>query len=138
MSDIIVTKSNGTTDITYKRQSVQGNEVIYLNEASGLTAPENLRVKHQLRPSGAKGTDRHNVTFSKSVVETTTLNFLVLSASLQLNVPRSSDITTAMVKDLIAQMVSYLLPSANLTSFVAGGFPEGDYNVTGPFNPTMA
>nr|QDH86478.1 MAG: hypothetical protein H2RhizoL4918214_000001 [Leviviridae sp.] len=38
----------------------------------------------------------------------------------------------------MAQMTSYVNKTANLTSLVAGGTPEGDFNVTGPFNPSIA
>lgn len=137
MSDIIVTQSDGTTDVTFKFQSQQGSVRVYGNESAGLTEPETLRVQHNLRPAGARGTDRHNVTFQKAVVEDSTSQYLVLSASLQLNIPRSSEITLAMVKNIIAQMTSYINRTANVTSLFNGGTPEGDFNVTGPFNPTI-
>lgn len=138
MSNIIVTKHDGTTDVTYSPQSNVGGIAVYANTASGLTAPETLRVQHILRPLGAKGTDRHNVVFQKCVVESSTDNFLVASASLQLAIPRSSDVTLTMVKDLIAQLTSYVNLTANLTALFNGATPEGDYNVTGPFNPSIA
>lgn len=137
MPNLILTKSNGTTDVTYTPQSIQGNQRVYLNESAGLTAPEQVKVTHLLRPSGAKGTDRHTVVLSKAIVESTTNAFLVVSASLQLSVPRSTEVTVTMVKDLIAQLTSFIHPSANVISLTSGGFPEGDFNVTGPFNPTM-
>jgi hypothetical protein len=138
MSDIIVTKADGSTDITYKPQSQQGLIKVYANESAGLIEPETLRVQHILRPTGAKGTDRHLVVFQKVVVEDSSNINMVLSASLQLSVPRSSEITLAMVKDLIAQMTSYVNKTANVTSLFNGATPEGDFNVTGPFNPSIA
>jgi len=135
---IIVTKSDGTTDVTYTLQKQEGAAAVFGNTSSGLVEPETLRVAHFLRPQGAKGTDRHQVTFQKAIVEDATNNFLVLSASLQISVPRSADVTLAMVKDLIAQMTSYVNKTANLTSLYNGATPEGDFNVTGPFNPSIA
>jgi hypothetical protein len=138
MADIIVTKSNGTSDVTYKLQSNTGAQKVYQNESAGLVEPETLRVQHFLKNPGQKGTDRHQIVFQKSIVEDTTNQFLILSASLQLNVPRSSEITLAMVKDIIAQLTSYVNLTANLTTLFNGGTPEGDFNVTGPFNPSIA
>jgi hypothetical protein len=138
MADIIVTKADGTTDITYKQQSNQGNIKVYANESAGLVEPETLRVQHFLRPVGAKGTDRHQVVLTKLIVEDATNQNLILSASLQLSVPRSSEVTLAMVKDIIAQMTSYVNKTANVTSLFNGATPEGDFNVTGPFNPSIA
>lgn len=135
---ITVTKSDGTTDIVYTLQSQVGSQLNYSNVSAGLTEPETLRIQHFLRPVGSKGTDRHQIVFTKAVVEDTTGNYLQLIASLQLSVPRSTDITLTMCKDIIAQMTSYINKTANLTSIVAGGTPEGDFNVTGPFNPSIA
>lgn len=138
MSNIIVTKSNGTSDVTYTPQSSVGYLKTYINESAGLNEPETLKVQHFLRPQGARGSDRHLVTFQKSIVEDSTNAFLVIGASLQLTVPRSSEVTLAMVKDLIAQLTSYVNLTANVTSLFNGGTPEGDFNVTGPFNPSIA
>lgn len=138
MADIIVTKADGTTDVTYKQQSNQGSIKVYANESAGLVEPETLRIQHVLRPLGAKGTDRHTITFQKLIVDDTTNQNLVLSVSLQYAVPRSSEITLAMLKDIQAQLTSYVNRNANLPSLFNGATPEGDYNVTGPFNPTLA
>jgi hypothetical protein len=135
---IIVTKSNGTSDVTYTFQKIEGNSSVFANQASGLVEPETLRVTHILRPQGQKGTDRHQIVFQKAIVEDTSGNFLVLGASLQLAVPRSADVTLAMLKDIIAQLTSYINLTANLTAIYNGGTPEGDFNVTGPFNPSIA
>jgi len=123
MADIIVTKSNGTSDVTYKLQQNQGALKIYANEASGLSEPETLRVQHFLRPAGSKGTDRHQIVFQKAIVEDTSNQYLILSASLQLSVPRSAEITLAMVKDIIAQLTSYVNVTANATSLFNGATP---------------
>lgn len=138
MADIILTKADGTTDVTYKVQSQQGSIKVYANEAAGLVEPETLRVQHILRPVGAKGTDRHKVTLQKLIVDDTTNQNLVLTLDVQMAIPRSTEITLAMLKDMTAQVVSYICRNANLTSLYNGATPEGDFNVTGPFNPTLA
>jgi hypothetical protein len=138
MSDIVVTKADGSTDVTYKMQSNQGSIKVYANESAGLVEPETLRVQHILRPVGAKGTDRHQVVFQKVIVEDATNLNMVLSMSLQLSIPRSSEVTLAIVKDMIAQLTSYVNRTANVTSLFNGATPEGSFDVTGPFNPSLA
>lgn len=135
---IIVTKSNGTTDVTYALQSAKDLQAVFSNVSAGLVEPETCRIQHFLRPVGAKGTDRHQIVFQKAIVEDTTNNFLVGSVSLMISVPRSAEFTLAMVKDLVAQLTSYVNLTANLTTLVNGATPEGDFNVTGPFNPSIA
>lgn len=135
---IILTKSDGTTDVTYTQQSNQGGILVFGNQSAGLVEPETLRIQHFLRPAGSKGTDRHNIVLQKSIVEDATNNFMVLSAEFRLSVPRSADVTLAMVKDIIAQLTSYVCRTANATTLFNGGTPDGDFNVTGPFNPSIA
>lgn len=135
---IILTKADGTTDVTYSLQQANGSQYVYQNVPAGLVEPETLRIQHFLRPAGAKGTDRHQIVFTKAIVEDTTNQYLQLIGSLQFSIPRSTEITLAMLKDMVAQMTSYVNRSANLTSLFNGATPEGDFNVTGPFNPTIA
>lgn len=135
---IILTKADGTTDVTYTLQQSNGLQQVFQNVSAGLTEPETLRVQHFLRPNGAKGSDRHQIVFTKAIVEDTSNQYLQLIGSLQFSVPRSTEITLAMLKDMVAQMTSYVNRSANITSLFNGATPEGDFNVTGPFNPTIA
>jgi hypothetical protein len=135
---VIVTKCDGTTDITYALTQQLGTQLNFSNVSAGLTEPETLRIQHFMRPPGAKGTDRHQIVFQKAIVEDTSNNYLVGSVSLLLSVPRSTEFTLTMVKDLVAQLTSYINKTANLTSIYNGGTPEGDFNVTGPFNPSIA
>lgn len=134
---VIVTKSNGSTDITYTLTESKGAQHNFMNISAGLAEPETMRVQHFMRPPGAKGTDRHQIVFQKAIVEDTSNNYLIGSVSLLLSVPRSTEFTLAMVKDLVAQLTSYINLTANLTSIMNGGTPEGDFNVTGPFNPSI-
>lgn len=135
---IILTKADGTTDVTYAPQSNNGLIQVFANSSAGLIEPETMRIQHILRPVGAKGVDRHNIVLQKVVVDDTTNQNLVMSASLQLSIPRSSEVTLAMLKDMVAQLTSYINRSANLTAIYNGATPTGDFNVTGPFNPTLA
>lgn len=138
MADIILTRADGTTDTTYKPQQQVGAQSNYSNVAAGLVEPETLRIQHFMRPPGAKGVDRHLIVLQKAIVEDASNQYLVGGISVQISVPRSSEFTLAMVKDLVAQMTSYLNRTANVTTLVNGATPEGDFNVTGPFNPSIA
>lgn len=135
---ITLTKADGTTDVTFTIQSNNGSQQVFQDVNSGLTEPLTLRVQHFLRPVGAKGSDRHQIVFTKAIVEDTSNQYLQLVGSLQFSVPRSSEITLAMLKDMVAMMTSYINRSANLSALFNGATPEGDFNVTGPFNPTLA
>lgn len=138
MASIILTKSDGTTDVTYTLQSQNGAQNVYADQSSGLVSPATLRIQHFLRPAGAKGTDRHQIVLQKAIVESTTDQYLVGSLSMVMSIPRSSEFTLAMVKDLVAQFTSYFNKTANVTALFNGATPEGDFNVTGPFNPSIA
>lgn len=135
---IILTKADGITDVTYTLQAANGTQMVFQNTSAGLVEPETIRIQHFLRPNGAKGSDRHQIVFTKAIVEDTTNQYLQLIGSLQFSVPRSTEITLAMLKDMAAQMTSYVNRAANLTALFNGATPEGDFNVTGPFNPTIA
>lgn len=134
MADIILTKSDGTTDLTFTPQSSTGAKKVYVVAASGLTEPWLLEVQHNLRPVGAKGTDRHTITVKRGDVDDTDAEFTLAYASLEIGVPRKAAFTDTVVKDIVRVLNSYLTAS-NIVALKNGATPEGDYNVTGPFNP---
>lgn len=126
---IIVTASDGTTDKTYTLQQQVGNQKNFSNVAAGLTEPETIRIDSKLRPPGAKGTDRHTIVVQKSIVEDASNQYLVGAASLQLSVPRSSEFTVTMLKDMVYQLVGLINDQSNILSvFNGAGIPEGDYH----------
>lgn len=134
MSDIILTKSDGSTDLTFTPQSSNGSKKAYVVAASGLTEPWLLEVEHQLRPVGAKGTDRHIVTVKRGDVDDSDAEFTLGYAKFELGVPRKSAFSDTVVKDICRLLTSYLT-ATNIVALKNGATPEGDYNVTGPFNP---
>jgi hypothetical protein len=134
MSDIILTKSDGTTDLTFTPQSSTGSKKVYIVSASGLTEPWILEVSHNLRPVGAKGTDIHTVSVKRGDVDDTDGESTLGIATLELRIPRKAAFTDTVVKDIYRVLCSYL-KDANIVLLKSGATPEGDYNVTGPFNP---
>lgn len=134
MADIILTISDGTTDYTYTPNGIMGAKRDYVRAAAGLSEQQTLTVEHVLRPVGAKGSDRHIVTLRRGDIDDTTGDFTQLIAKFELVVPRASAFTDTIVKDVVRQLTSYLT-ATNIVALKNGATPEGDYNVTGPFNP---
>jgi hypothetical protein len=57
---LIVTRSNGTSDITFTLQNQVGTQKNFNNAAAGLAEPEQITLQSFLRPLGAKGSDRYS------------------------------------------------------------------------------
>jgi len=131
---LIVTRSNGTSDITFALQQSIGNQKTYANAAAGLTEPETIVLQSFLRPVGAKGTDRYLLKATKVFVEDTTGNTIIAGAKLEITIPRSTEsgLATA-VADQIAFLKS-MLSAANITAMISGVLPDGDNHVD-VFNP---
>jgi hypothetical protein len=131
---LIVTRSNGTSDITFTLQNQVGTQKNFNNAAAGLAEPEQITMQSFLRPLGAKGSDRYLLKASKTFVEDATGNNITTSARLELVYPRSSEsgLATAF-KDQVA-FIKSLLSDANLTAIMAGSLPDGDNHVD-VFNP---
>jgi hypothetical protein len=134
MADIILTISDGTTDYTYTPNAVLGSKRDYVRAAAGLSEQQSLTVDHILRPVGAKGSDRHIVTLRRGDVDDTTGEFTQCVVKFELVVPRVTAFSDTIVKDVVRQLTSYLT-ATNIVALKNGATPEGDYNVTGPFNP---
>jgi hypothetical protein len=131
---LIVTRSNGTSDITFTLQNQVGTQKNFSNAAAGLVEPEQITLQSFLRPLGAKGTDRYLLKASKTFVEDATGNNITVSAKLELAYPRSAEsgLLTSF-KDQVA-FIKSMLSDANLSAIAAGGLPDGDNHVD-VFNP---
>lgn len=128
---IIVTRSDGTTDITFTLQQSIGNQRVYVNAAAGATEPERIVLQSFLRPPGAKGTDKYLLQAEKTFIEDTTGNTILVRAKLELSIPRTTESgLAAAVADQCAFLKS-MLRSANITAMIAGVLPAdgGDYHV---------
>lgn len=131
---LIVTRSNGTSDITFALVNQVGTQKNFGNAAAGLVEPEQITLQSFLRPTGAKGSDRYVFKASKTYVEDTTGNNITTSAKLELVYPRSTEsgLLTSF-KDQIA-FIKSLLSDANIAALAAGSLPDGDNHVD-VFNP---
>jgi len=131
---LTLTRSNGTSDIVFALQSTVGGQKTYSNAAAGLVEPETIILQANLRPTGAKGTDRYKFKAQKVFIEDTTGNTLLVIADLNISIPRSAESGLATsVADQLAFLKS-MLSAANITALINGVLPDGDNHVD-VFNP---
>jgi hypothetical protein len=126
---LIVTRADGTTDITFALQSQVGFQKTYVNASAGLAEPEQIVMQAFLRPLGAKGSDRYIIRGSKTYVEDATGNNITTSAKIELVYPRSAEsgLLTSF-KDQVA-FLKCLLNSTIITAIASGSLPDGDNHV---------
>jgi hypothetical protein len=115
-------------DVIFTEVSQSGSKQSFLNTASALTVPESIDVEHQIKQAGAKGTDRHIITYKLGDVDATTGQFSQLSLSLTLNIPRAAGITAAKVKDA-AKVLQCFLKQTEIANIMSGVTPSGDISV---------
>jgi len=128
---IIVTRADGTTDITFALQQSIGTQRVFVNASATITEPETIVVQSFLRPVNAKGTDKYMIKAQKTFVEDTTGNSIAVIAKFELSIPRTTESgLAASVADQTA-FVKSLLRSAVITNLLAGVLPiDGtDYHV---------
>lgn len=133
---IILTRSNGTSDITFTLQQSNALQRVYVNAAAGSAEPERVVLQSFLRPANAKGTDKHVLLAEKVYVEDTTANTILVRAKLEISIPRSSESGLATAVADNCAFLKGLLTAANITAMIAGVLPAdgGDYHVD-TYNP---
>ncbi len=135
-STIIVTANNGTTDYTFALQSQNGYKSVWTDQANTSVQRRTIEANHDVKALGNPGSDVHTLVLRREEVNSTSGKVTTAKVSLQITVPKSSDITTADILNDIASMMS-LFNKNFMNYFIAGETPPGDYNVTGPFNPDI-
>jgi hypothetical protein len=107
LSESQVLDSVSGADVTYKLIKSSSDGTTRIDVATNATAPALMTIKHSVSGRGADAIDRHLVQFSRTVLETSgaqrtaTVNFTVA-------VPRSSVITSTIVKDLICNLADLI------------------------------
>lgn len=125
---LIVTKLDATTDVTFDLVSEQNGKKTFLNKATGLTESETIEIEHNLRPAGAKGSDRHTIRILKQDVDDVTGNFSVASFVLTISIPRASAFTNTVIGDM-SKYLQCLLKATFIQDIKVGITTEGDYHV---------
>jgi hypothetical protein len=106
----------------------------FIVAGSGLLEAERLKVTHNMRPNGGKGTDVHSFVFSKGDVDDVTGAFTLGSVEVIIRVPRATAFTDTVVKDLTKQ-AQCLLTNTFVVGLKNGITIEGDYSQSGAFVP---
>lgn len=107
LQSFTVKKSDGTTDVVMSLQTTLANEASYVDKSLNLSAPRIMRVSHNLKAVGGKGSDRHNVLSQLIVVDANGIPFTI-SAGLTWTIPRSAAVTDTLAKDVLAGLLNYL------------------------------
>ncbi len=107
--------------VGFSLQSQDSKEARYINTATSLAAPQACIISHDIKPNGVKGTDKHIIKFSTTVVDSLGVQQTVI-ASLMLSVSRSSSITDTMCKD-VASFVRNFATDAVVLQLVDGITP---------------
>jgi len=92
--------------MNYVTKSVANDGTTRIASDSTLASPQLLTIKHAVNGKGADATDRHLVSFSKSLMDgskpvTVTCNFT-------LSVPRSTEVTNAMINQLVLHLAGFV------------------------------
>lgn len=133
---IIVTRANGTSDITFTLQQSVGNQRVYVNAAASAAEPERIVLQSFLRPVGARGTDKYLLQAEKTFIEDTTGNTILVKAKLELSIPRTAESGAATAMADCCAFLKSLLTASNITAMHSAVLPPdgGDYHVD-TFNP---
>lgn len=128
MATITVTRADASTDVVFTEISQNGLQQLFVNQAAGMLEPEQIEIKHLLRPPGAKGTDKHIITISKGDADDDTGQFSLASVKIEINVPRATGITPTVIKDL-TKFAQCLLKNTVVDGVINGVSPSGDLTV---------
>lgn len=104
-NDITLDKQDGT-DVVYRLINQDGSGSRRIDIATNASLPKLLTIRHSTQGKGVDAVDRHLVSLTQTVAgslapRTITVNFTVA-------VPRDTVVTSAMVKDLVTNLVDFL------------------------------
>lgn len=134
---ITVTRSDGTTDIVFNKVSQNAYASRFAYSANDSTTRLFIDVDHKVSPIGSLASDVHTLTIRREELDATTNKTHVSKVSLQVTYPKAGTINVSELGDIVSNLMC-LFNSGFMDGFVMGETPSGDYNVTGPFNPTRA
>jgi hypothetical protein len=131
---LIVTHSDGTTDIQFDKVSQSAYNSRYAYTANTGSAKRFIDVDHKVSPIGSMASDVHTLTLRLEEVDADTARISVFKVSVQITTPKGDAYTATDVSDAISNIMC-LFNKNFMVGFSLGQTPSGDYNVTGPFNP---
>jgi hypothetical protein len=137
VESLIVTSTDGTTDLTFEKVSQNGYSSRWAYTGNTGSAKYYFDIDHVIKPSGSIGTDVHTVTLRREVIDNDTQKLYVSKVSFQASIPRTESVNATDIANDISRLAC-LFHKNFMSTFVFGGTTSGDYNVTGPFNPVRA
>jgi hypothetical protein len=131
---LIVTLSDGTTDLTFYKASQNGYASRYSWDGNTVSNRLFIDVDHKPTPLGSSGADVHTLTLRREALDNDTQKVFVSKVSLQVSFPKTDTISVANIGNDITSLMCLL--SKNFTpTFIVGATPSGDYHVDGAFVP---
>lgn len=117
------TNNAAAVAVAFTLTSSTGRDAGYTAVAAGSTSePMEAEFRHTVKPVGAVGTDRHAAQFRVSKINDATGVVSVAKVNITFEIPRDSEITAALVKDLW-YMAKNDMTDANLALITAGITP---------------
>lgn len=137
MASIIVTAADGTTDTTFYESERSGSRVKFVKTGVSLSAAQSIEQNHDIKPGVGEGNDKHSEIVRHNMMNAASDGIISASVKIEWSIPRDSAWTAAKTLDLTAHLKS-LLRTGHIATMMAGALGDGDMNVTGPFNPSLA
>lgn len=137
VESLIVTNTDGTTDLTFNLVSSNGYSRRYAKSDNVASDRQYIDTDHKLSPAGQAGSDVHTLTLRREAIDNDTQKLFVTKVSVQITVPKTDLVSATNIANHLSNVMS-LFNKNFMAGFVQGETPAGDYNVTGPFNPARA
>lgn len=134
---LIVTQSNGTSDMTFNKVSQNAYASRFAYSGNTPTDMQFIDIDHKIGAIGSTASDVHTVTLRRESLDGDTARVSVAKVSIQVTFPKGDSISVANLGDMVSSVMS-LFNINFMSGFCLGQTPTGDFNVTGPFNPARA
>lgn len=128
---LIVTDSNATTDVTFYKQFESGYKSVFGMSGLSPSGARTIEINHEPQPANRLvGNDRHTIILKRNIPVTIAGVGAVAQASagLTLSLPRNSEWTLALTKDLCKNL-QCLLENDFITGVFSNVTLSGDYHV---------
>jgi len=116
LANDLVLDNAGGADVTFRLVSQDGAGSRRIDIASTLALPSALVIKHSTTGKSPNVVDRHLIQLNKTVP--TALGSVTMNANFTLTIPRDAAVTSAIVHDVISNMLDFL-SDGGLTGFAS-------------------
>ena len=106
LSNDLVLKNAGGTDVTYRLVSQDQTGSRRIDIASSLALPATLVIKHSVSGKSPSVVDRHLIQLNKAVA--TSLGQTTVVANFTLTVPREVAVTPTILHDIVSNMLDLM------------------------------